>query len=78
MLAGTVAGIDYPRGGTAGMDVSPTEWSFESWLTLGMVLLGAWVVVYGLLEDQVELSWVGIAFVVLSLFLWIGRPSAYE
>ena len=60
------------------MDVSPTEWSFESWLTLGMVLLGAWVVVYGLLEDQVELSWVGIAFVVLSLFLWIGRPSAYE
>jgi hypothetical protein len=60
------------------MDVSPTEWSFESWLTLGMVLLGAWVVVYGLLEDQVELSWVGVAFIVLSLFLWIGRPSAYE
>jgi hypothetical protein len=62
-------------GGTA---VSPTEWSFETWLTLGMVLLGAWVIAYGLLRGQVELSWVGLAFVVLSLFLWAGRPSAYE
>jgi len=61
-----------------GIAVSPTEWSFETWLTLGMVLLGAWVVVYGFLRGQVELSWVGVAFIVLSLFLWAGRPSAYK
>ena len=56
----------------------PAEWSFETWLTLGMVLLGAWVIVYGLLRGEVELSWVGVAFVTLSLFLWLGRPTAYE
>ncbi len=60
------------------MDVSPTDWSFESWLTLGMVLLGVWVIVYGFQQDAVELSWLGAAFIALSLFLWGGRPSTYE
>jgi len=60
------------------MNVSPTEWSFESWLTLGMVLLGVWVIGYGFQQDAVELSGVGVAFIVLSLFLWIGRPSTAE
>jgi len=60
------------------MDVSPLEWSFESWLTLGMVLLGAWVIGYGVWVGQTELSWIGVAFIALSVFLWAGRPSAYE
>ena len=58
------------------MDASPVEWSFESWLTLGMIALGGGVIAYGLAIDEVALSWIGGAFVALSLFLWIGRPSA--
>jgi len=60
------------------MDVSPTELSFESWLTVGMVVLGLWVVGYGFQQDVVGLSGIGIAFIVLSLFLWGGRPTANE
>lgn len=60
------------------MNVSPTEWSIESWLMLGTVLLGVWVIGYGVQQDAVGLSWVGVAFILLSLFLWVGRPSAYE
>ncbi len=60
------------------MEVSPAGWSFETWLTLGMVLLGGWTIGYGYVEGQRLISWAGIAFVGLSLFLWLGRPSAYQ
>lgn len=60
------------------MDTAPTEWSFETWLTLGMVVLGLWVIGYAFVMGETALSGVGVAFIVLSLFLWAGRPSAYE
>lgn len=54
------------------MDVAPGEWSAETWLTVGMVLLGVVVIAYGMTLGDPVLSWYGVAFILLALFVWIG------